>query len=186
MMFVYADPPYLGCGAKLYAQHHPDAADYDDPETHRALVLRLVGGGFDGWALSLHSPSLRVILPMCPDDCRVMAWVKPFASFKPNVNPAYCWEPVIVWGGRKRTREQPTVRDYVSASITLRKGLAGAKPRAFAFWLFEVLGMEPDDELVDLFPGTGAITNAFLEWSGQTALALTTTSDPGPSTGGTP
>lgn len=167
MRFAYADPPYLGCGAKLYAKHHPDAADYDDPETHRALVLRLCEGGFDGWALSLHSPSLRVILPMCPDDCRVMAWVKPFASFKPNVNPAYCWEPIIVRGGRKRTREQPTVRDYVSAPITLRKGLAGAKPRDFAFWVFDVLGAQPGDELADLFPGTGAITDAWTLHTGN-------------------
>ena len=36
MRFAYADPPYLGCG-KLYVSHHPDARDWDDPETPRAV-----------------------------------------------------------------------------------------------------------------------------------------------------
>jgi hypothetical protein len=31
-------------------------------------------------------------------------------------------------------------------------------------WAFEVAGMQPDDELVDLFPGTGAITDAWNAW----------------------
>lgn len=98
-------------------------------------------------------------------DYRVMAWVKPFASFKPGVNPGYCWEPVIVRGGRKMGRDRPTVRDYVAESITLQKGLAGAKPRGFSYWLFEVLGMLPGDRLDDLFPGSGAVSRAFEEWT---------------------
>lgn len=156
MRFAYADPPYLGCG-KLYADHHPDALDYDRPETHRELIDRLCDEFFDGWAMSLSSPSLKTILPMCPDDCRVMAWVKPFAVFKPNVGTAYAWEPVIVRGGRKRTREQPTVRDWVSANITLKRGLTGAKPRDFALWILDILNARPGDDVVDLFPGTGAV-----------------------------
>ena len=46
MNFAYADPPYLGCG-RLYAQSHPDALIWDDPETHsapyRATVRRMAG-----------------------------------------------------------------------------------------------------------------------------------------------
>ena len=102
---------------------------------------------------------------MCPDDVRVMAWVKPFCSFKPGVNPAYAWEPVIVRGGRPRTRNLLTVRDYVTATITLRRGLAGVKPDAFSFWLFEVLNMDSGDEFNDLFPGSGAVTKAWSRWS---------------------
>ena len=130
-------------------------------ERHAALVEQLVGDYPDGWAMSLSSPSLRTILPMCPEDVRVMAWVKPFAVFRPNVNPAYAWEPVIVRGGRKRGRDVPTVRDWVSANITLRKGLVGAKPPAFCDWLFGVLGAEPGDELDDLFPGTGVVSECW-------------------------
>ena len=161
MRFCYADPPYLGCGKKLYRDRHEQAAEWDDPETHRRLIERLSDEFTDGWALSLHSPSLKVILPMCPDDCRVMAWVKPFAVFKANVTVAYAWEPVIVRGGRKRPRTMPTVRDWVSECITLQKGCPGAKPKGFCNWLFDVLNMEPQDDFVDLFEGSGGVMRAW-------------------------
>ncbi len=160
MKFAYADPPYLGMGKRY--KEHPDSMLWDNPETHMSLITRLCSGYPDGWAMSLSSPSLKTILPMCPDDVRVMAWVKPFAVFKPNVNPAYAWEPVIVQGGRKRGREVPTVRDWVSANITLKKGLVGAKPPQFCDWVFDVLGMLPGDTLDDLFPGTGIVSE---RWS---------------------
>lgn len=159
--FAYADPPYLGCGKKHYAAHHPEAADYDDPKAHQILVDRLVDEFPDGWAMSLSAPSLKVILPMCPDDCRVMAWVKPFCAFKANVTIAYAWEPVIVRGGRKRPRTMPTVRDWVSEVITLKRGLTGAKPEGFCMWLFDVLNIQPDDDFVDIFPGSGAVQRAW-------------------------
>lgn len=157
--FAYADPPYLGCG-KLYAAHHPDALDWDKPETHHALIQRLADEYPDGWALSCHTPSLRVLLPMCPEDIRIAAWVKPFAVFKPNVNPAYAWEPVLWRGGRtKRGRTVDTVRDWHSENITMRRGLPGAKPPAFAKWVADLLGADvrQGDTITDLFPGTGAM-----------------------------
>ena len=109
MRFAYADPPYLGLAKSFYGD-----ATYDSLDAHRDLVARL--GEFDAWAMSLHSPSLKDILPLCPRTARVMAWVKPFASFKPNVNPGYCWEPIIVQGCRKQDRSAATVRDYVASS----------------------------------------------------------------------
>ena len=45
LRFTYADPPYLGCG-KLYAEHHPDALVWDDPERHRQLIEQLQEKGF--------------------------------------------------------------------------------------------------------------------------------------------
>lgn len=155
MKFAYADPPYIGC-AHMYPEN--------EEVNHEELIDFLVTEFPDGWALSCHTPSLQFLLSCCPEDVRVMAWVKPFAAFKPNVNPAYAWEPVIVRGGRKRTREQETVRDWVSANITLQRGMVGAKPDAFCYWLFEVLGMEAEDEMVDLFPGSGAVTRAWERW----------------------
>ena len=160
MKFAYADPPYLGLAAAFYSGMHSEAAEYDKPETHQKLIDRL-SDDYDGWAMSLHTPALKTILPMCPDDCRVMAWVKPFASFKPGVTVAYAWEPVIVRGGRKRPRTMGTVRDWVAANITLRRGFQGAKPEAFCFWLFEVLNIEPSDDFDDLFPGSGAVSRAW-------------------------
>lgn len=171
MRFAYADPPYLGLAAKFYGDRHEEAAAYDDPETHRLLIARL-NDEFDGWALSTHSPALRIILPMCPDDSRVMAWVKPFASFKPGVTVAYAWEPVIVRGGRRRPREAGTVRDWVAANVTLRRGFPGAKPEMFCCWIFEVLGMNPDDFFLDVFPGSGAVRRAWESWRKQQKLPL--------------
>lgn len=171
MKFAYADPPYFGLAEKFYGKLHPEAAAYDRIETHAALVDRLCSE-FDGWAMSLHTPTLKNILPLCPDDVRVCAWVKPFASWKPGVNPAYCWEPVIVRGCKKRGRDVPTVRDYLSANITLQRGFQGAKPDVFCYWLFNLLGIEDLDEFVDLFPGSGAVTRAYEKWKGQPALML--------------
>lgn len=164
MKFAYADPPYLGLAVAFYGDQHPEAAVYDTIEGHSALIARLSDEFPDGWAMSLHSPSLRTILPLCPPDVRVMAWVKPFASFKPGVGVAYAWEPVIVRGGRRRTREQGTVRDWCAVNITLKRGFAGAKPSAFVHWLIEVLNVEPEDEFVDLFPGSGAVGRAIDAW----------------------
>jgi hypothetical protein len=74
---AYADPPYFGL-ASYYAKLHPNAADYDRIETHAALIDSLAD--YDGWALSLHSPSLKHILPLCPATARVMALVARFAA----------------------------------------------------------------------------------------------------------
>jgi hypothetical protein len=152
--FAYADPPYLGCAQSLY-----DDRTYDDPAAHRLLVQRLCAEYPQGWAMSCSSPSLKTILPMCPTDCRIGAWVKPFASFKPNVNPAYAWEPVIFRGGRSRDRTEDTVRDWHSEEITLRRGLPGAKPPGFAQWIVQLLGADvrKGDTIDDLFPGSGAM-----------------------------
>lgn len=173
MRFAYADPPYLGCCGRYDHQHHGGGC-WDDPATHRQLVERLSDEYPDGWALSLHTPSLRPILPMTPEDVRVCAWVKPFAVYRPGVPRAYAWEPVIVRGGRDLTRQDATVRDFVSANITLRRGFVGAKPYDFCAWMFEFLGADPDeDTLADLFTGSGAVTDAWNKWKSQGSLHLT-------------
>lgn len=162
MRFAYADPPYLGQARKHYG---PDAREVN----HRMLIAHL--GEFDGWALSCSTPSLGTILPMCPDGARVGAWVKPFASYKPGVNPGYCWEPVIFRPlPRKRDRAEATVRDFVSANITLHRGVHGAKPDAFCWWLFSLVGLTVGDEFVDLFPGSGAVGRAWDSWRAQAPL----------------
>ena len=166
MKFAYADPPYFGSSKQFYGKLHQDAAAYDRIETHAALI-KMLGDEFrDGWAMSLNSPNLKHILPLCPPECRVMAWVKPFCSFKPGV--AYAWEPVIFFGGRRRTRDQRTVRDFVSANIALKKGFCGSKPRDFTWWIMEILNVKKGDEVVDLFPGSGAVTEAIKSWPGHT------------------
>lgn len=162
MKFAYADPPYIGQAKKHYS-HDENCAEVN----HKVLIGHLYDEYPDGWALSCSSPSLHKILPMCRDDVRVMAWVKPFASFKPNVNPAYAWEPVIVHGGRKHDRYDKTVRDWCSVNITLKKGLTGAKPAEFCQWLFSVLNAQPGDTLDDLFPGTGIVSQCYTDYMAQ-------------------
>lgn len=163
--YAYADPPYIG-QAKRHYSHDSRCAEVN----HRVLIGWLTDN-FDGWALSSSAPALEELLALCrevvgPNMVRVAVWVKPFSSFKPNVNPAYCWEPVILHGIRtKRDRDELTVRDYVSAGITLKKGLVGVKPDTFNWWLFDVLGMKHGDEFTDVFPGSGAVTRAHMAWS---------------------
>lgn len=164
MKFAYADPPYLGQGKKHYGELHADASDWDFLDAHEGLIDQLRTEFQDGWAMSASVPSLRFLAGRVPKEARIMAWVKPFCSFKPGVGVAYAWEPVLVCGGRKRTRQQPTVRDWCSANITLKKGCPGAKPPAFCHWLFEVFNAQPDDELVDLFPGSGGVAEAWSAW----------------------
>lgn len=160
MRIAYADPPYIGQAKKHYSDD-PRAAEVD----HKQLIEYL--NTFDAWALSCSSSSLQEILSYCPARARVMAWVKPFASFKPGVGVAYAWEPVIVHGLRPRARAQQTVRDWCSSNITLQRGVHGAKPEKFCYWLFEVLNLELEDEFFDLYPGSGAITRALDKWRKQ-------------------
>jgi hypothetical protein len=160
MKYAYADPPYIG-QAKRHYSDDPLCAEVD----HRKLINHMMRN-YEGWALSLSSPTLKQILAYCPDTVRVGAWVKPFASFKPGVNPAYAWEPVIFWGGRPLGRSVDTVRDWVSENITIEKGTHGAKPRRFCFWVFEMLGMKPGDDFTDLYPGSGAVAEAWDVWRG--------------------
>jgi hypothetical protein len=171
MRFAYADPPYLGWSARYYGEHHEEADDFDKPATHQALI-NLLSSDYDGWALSLHSPALRTILPMCPDDVRVMAWCKSFASYKPGVHPAYAWEPVIIRGPRTRRRDELTIADFHVARITLERGLTGAKPESFVWWLLAALNVQADDEFVDVFPGSGAVGRAYERWRAQAPLGL--------------
>ena len=164
---AYADPIYLG-NSRLYA--HPHAAVWDDPKTHRRLIDTLMDEFPDGWALSLSVPSLRVILPMCPQDVRIGSWVKTFSAFKRGVRPAYAWEPVIYRGGRNPPRfrhlppekggVQTTPKDFVACPITLKKGLTGAKPLVFCNWVLDLLNVQSCDTVVDLFPGTGIMEQA--------------------------
>lgn len=159
LRIAYADPPYPGC-AKLYAAHKDYAGEVD----HAALVERL--RGYDGFAMHTSSVALPDVLPLFrKGEVRIMAWVKPFAAFKRNVSVAYAWEPVLVKAARKPVVSGRIVmRDWFSHSISLKKGLVGAKPPLVARWLFEMLGAQPGDTLDDLFPGTGAVSDAWAAW----------------------
>jgi len=174
MTFAYADPPYIG-----QAKRHYDCPEID----HKALIERLVRDFPDGWALSCSSPTLDQILPLCPPGWRIGAWCKSFCAFKRNVRPAYAWEPVVYWGGRNPMNghraiipelngKQTTPKDFIVEPITLQKGLVGAKPEKVCRWILDLLNVQPGDEVVDLFPGTGVMGRIAEQITGREAGLL--------------
>ena len=159
LRFAYADPPYPGLARKYYGREATFGGEVD----HRALIASLEASGYAGWALSTSSRALRDVLPLCPPGARVCAWVKPIGVPSTTRGPHSAWEPVIVVRGRGRRHG---VRDWLSAQPARGGGeLMGRKPLAFCAWLFELLGMVPGDELVDVFPGTGIVGRAWAELS---------------------
>jgi len=163
LRFAYADPPYIGISYR-----YPEKTEVD----HAALVARLVADYPDGWALSCTSSSLQYLLGLCPEGVRIGAWVKPYAPFKINVNPAYAWEPLIVYGGRRRGRDKLTMNDWIKTNTVIHQSVLGEKPELFVWWLIEMLGMEPSDELDDLFPGSGNVTRSLDVWRSQRTLCF--------------
>lgn len=157
MRFAYADPPYYGCG-RLYRKHHPAATDWDNKETHLDLVSSLTAD-YDGWALSCLPRDLAWILPACPESTLVAAWTKPFGSgYKPGQRIIRAWEPVVYDTPRRRESDPGArIRDTLSANATQGRGLPGVKPDAFNRWILDLLGVAEDDEMVDLFPGSGGM-----------------------------
>lgn len=161
MRFAYADPPYPGQAQRHYADHPDYAGEVD----HAELIRRLYSN-FDGFVLHTSAPAIPLIAPHIRKETRWCAWVKPFAAFKANIPLAYAWEPVLIQPVRKQVvsgRIKP-LRDWLAESITLKKGLSGAKPERVCHWLFEALGAQPIDQITDLFPGTGAVTDAWQNW----------------------
>lgn len=166
MTFAYADPPYPG-----KAGYYPERQEVD----HASLVDRLRIEYPDGWALSTSSVALSSVLRLCPPDVRVAAWVKaPRRGISDR--PLDAWEPVIVAGGRPlrvaEHRGERVAHDVENALVYRGRyrafpgAMVGMKPPEFSVWLFRMLGAVPGDELHDLFPGSGAVTEAWRRYVG--------------------
>jgi hypothetical protein len=158
--FAYADPPYVGQSRKHYGGH----ADYAGEVDHADLIERL-DDEFDGWALSLSVKSLPALLRLCPEDVSVLAWFKPIAPPLGD-HRRYNWEPVILRPARRYGPGYVPMATIASPpQFTFREKPAehviGEKPEAFAHWVFAAAGLTKDDELHDLFPGSGAIGRAW-------------------------
>ena len=48
--------------------------------------------------------------------------------------------------------------------MSRKRGGNGAKPRAVCWWLVEAGGATHDDNDDDMFPGSGAVTQAWNDW----------------------
>jgi hypothetical protein len=181
---VIADPPYppnmlaVGHGLQTRADRwyggndhrtgadyrtadvHPDAAEWNDPARHRALLAELVETA-DGWAIATTLDAAAAVYPPLPVGTRIMVWHKTRALPTGHRIASTC-EAVLTWpaAGRRSSRGVHQVPDYLTAAPPGR-GFAGAKPFAWTRWVLDALGYDPDvDELVDLFPGSGAIAAA--------------------------
>lgn len=179
LRLAYADPPYPGNSRRLYGEHPDYAGEVD----HAALLEQLAG--FDGWALSTSAEALPAVLALCPAGVRVAAW---FRGERPtrSARPQNAWEPVIYAGGRAVVAQDLGTRSSqledasrtpgrrVDALVAVARPrttdparVIGAKPAVFARWVFDLLGALPGDELVDLFPGSGAIARAWEVYAGS-------------------
>lgn len=178
MRLVIADPPYppfVGSGgvknraSRWYgdgqrsrkdrpSDQHPDAAEWDDPGRHRRLIADLMRDA-DGWAIATSPDGLDVYRPL-PVGCRVMAWVKPNAQ--PGAHRILSkWEPVIVYppvGRRSNRGGGGGVGDVLIANAP--GGFIGAKPPEWTSWVLAALTYQDGDEVVDMFPGSGSVTDA--------------------------
>jgi hypothetical protein len=159
---AYADPPYPGLARRYYGSETTFGGEVD----HVELLERL--SGYDGWALSTAEFALRDLLPLCPEGVRVCPWVKPIHPSPRTYGMHGAWEALVVVPGR---RLRPGTRNWLHAAPARLggSGLAGRKPIAFVAWLFDLLGLLPGDELVDLFPGSGVVSSAWRE-VGRVAL----------------
>lgn len=166
----YGDPPYPGKARRYYKGHRDYAGEVD----HRALLEQLQG--FDAWALSTSSEALPMVLSLCTAarvEVNVGAWVRGARPGK-SVMPRGAWEPVIYRGGRAELLRGEAV-DVVACGSKPRtmdpRRVVGAKPAAFCFWLFALLGARPGDHFVDLFPGSGGVTRAWDLWTRRAPTA---------------
>lgn len=161
----YGDGPRDRGGNKP-ADFHPDAGEWDDPARHRKLLEQLLDE-FDGWAIATTPDGLETYRPL-PIPARVMVWHK-LRPLPTGHRIATTWEPVILYPPRAR-RARPAagglrvygaqVPDVLSCAPP-GIGFAGAKPDAWTRWVLDAMGYEPDlDELVDMFPGSGAVARA--------------------------
>ncbi len=165
--FRYADPPYPGLSRKYYGKEPTFGGEVDFARLIAELTEARAARECLGWALSTSARSLRDLLPLCPADARVCAWVKPIGACSRTYGLHNTWEPVIVVPGR---RLRPGKRDWLRAAPARRGGsLPGRKPIAFCAWLFDLLGMLPGDTLIDMFPGTGGVGRAWAEASRGTS-----------------
>lgn len=179
MRLAIADPPYppfIGSGgtknraSRWYgdgqrsqkdrpSDNHPEAAEWDDPDRHRQLLIDLVNG-YDGWALATSVDGLEAYRPW-PMECRVMCWVKPNAQ--PGAHRIGSkWEPVIVYppvGRRSNRNGVGMMSDVLIEPMPGR--FIGAKPAAWTRWVLDALSYDPEaDEVTDMFHGSGSVGSA--------------------------
>jgi hypothetical protein len=176
MRLAIADPPYppfTGSGGRKNrasrwygtgqrsstdrpADVHDRAAEWDDPARHRQLLADLLDG-FDGFAIATPPDGIAAYGPL-PAELRIMAWVKPNAT--PGAHRLRSmWEAVLLFTpeGRRSNRDGAGMVPDVLTAPAPRVGFHGAKPPAWTWWVLDALGYHDDDDVTDVFPGSGLV-----------------------------
>ena len=179
MRLAIADPPYLGRADRWYGDgrgsgrvrtdggcrgrngrkpdHHPEAARWDDPAEHVALIARLEAE-YDGWAVAGHATSTGLLLSAAPERAQLAIWGRPNAV-PGGARVMNTWEPVVIRVPDAR-RDRSTglrVRDMLVAPVK-PQGFLGSKPAEWTRWVLDMLGYDSEtDQVEDLFAGSGAV-----------------------------
>jgi hypothetical protein len=175
LRFAYADPPYPG-----RARYYPERREVDEAE----LVRRLRRDYPDGWALSTSADALLSVWPLCPE-ARLCVWVRAPRVVR-SCRAAGAFEALLVAGGRPRLvpvaedlRDalvvhggEPPALVYAGRHRAFPGAIVGMKPPAFCEWMFRLLGALPGDTLDDLYPGSGAVTEAWRRYACPDAPAM--------------
>lgn len=182
MMLAIADPPYLGraglwyggkgrskqgtqgraCGrGKLAAEYHPNASEWDNPSRH-IDTLRQIDNDYDGWAYAASAKTIDMILPTAFQlGARLAVW-QVTNAIPDGARVMSTWEAVLFKQPRSR-RAVGTgmrVKDVLTCAHPV-SGFVGAKPREWTNWVLDLLGYQiNEDEVFDLFPGSGAVQQA--------------------------
>lgn len=180
MKFIIADPPYLGRAELWYGgkgrskkgthgraagrgdldrEFHPDAAKWDNPQSHLDLMAEMERSA-DGWALAASAKTLPAIASGIPPKARIAVWHVTNA-IPDGSRVRTVWEPVIIRvpDSRRAWGTGISIPDLLDASHPC-SSFAGSKPTAWTGWVLDMLGAQPDDEIVDQFTGSGAVTAA--------------------------
>ena len=176
-----ADPPYLGRAELWYGgkgrskqgtagraagrghlapEFHPDAARWDDPAEHIAL-MRAMGRDYDGWAMAASGKTLAPIIGVADNlGARLAIWHVTNA-IPDGARVRNTWEAVFykVPDTRRAVGTGHRVRDHLIAGHPM-SGFVGAKPDMWTRWVLDLLGFAAGDEVTDMFPGSGAVSRA--------------------------
>lgn len=193
MKLAIADPPYLGRASTWYgssirksqlgaihggtakinykpADYHPEAHLWDDIQTHKTLIKQLESD-YDGFALCLAHDNLQQLLPLFSVKVKVCIWHKWTLPSRSCISNTY--EPVIVKvpDSRKGAIKGLTTPDLMTYQKREGMGFAGRKPKAFIYWLLDLLQYQENDQVDDLFNGSGAVIDALNSYTQKLSSA---------------
>lgn len=184
---AYADPPYPGLSRRYYGNHRDYAGEVDHAELVAGLVAGYDAWALSTSAralpmvLRLCPDSVRVGAWVRGGRPHSTAAV-PVSSWEPVIFGGAIASRRRATGvaaaGHDDTsrdrhstddvaehRRDATRYDSLVHGVTVRatdpERVTGAKPAAFARWVFELLDARPGDTLVDVFPGSGGIARAW-------------------------